>query len=546
MKRSFPPALNLLAILFLLFSKQANAQTQTVQDDFEGNGTISTWFGDDCEINPNFNNPFQQGINTSAKVLQYGDVGGQYANIRFEIPNPFNLSVNRTFSLKIYVPSNGLTGNQANRISLKLQDGTLGEPWTTQCEIVKPLVLNQWQTVTFNFQDDAYLNLDPNSPAPTTRTDFNRVVIQVNGENNTNQVLAFLDDFAYNGTITGNPVYDQLVWSDEFETDGAVNPTRWFHQTQLPAGGSWFNNERQHYTNRLANSFVSNGTLKIVAKKENYTAQGQTKNYTSARLNSKFAFKYGKVEFRAKLLTGSGTWPALWTLGKNVNEPGAYWQTQGFGTVGWPACGEMDIMEHWGTNQNYVQSATHTPSSHGATVNIGGQTIPTAATAFHIYTLEWFPNKLVFSVDGNVHFTYNPVVKDAATWPFTAEQYLLMNIAIEQGIVPSFTEGTMEVDYVRIYQQSTTTANPALVKTNQPIYFPNPVEDRLTIDLDEPIQQNLLIQLHTPEGKLVKTYHQLVNGRSLTLNNLENLPAGIYLIRFEANQKMHHVKWVKL
>lgn len=546
MKRSFPPALNLLAILFLLFSKQANAQTQTVQDDFEGNGTISTWFGDDCEINPNFNNPFQLGTNTSAKVLRYGDVGGQYANIRFEIPNPFNLSVNRTFSLKIYVPSSGLTGNQANRISLKLQDGTLGEPWTTQCEIVKPLVLNQWQTVTFNFQDDEFINLDPNSPAPTTRTDFNRVVIQVNGENNTNQVLAYLDDFAYNGTITGNPVYDQLVWSDEFETDGAVNPTRWFHQTQLPAGGSWFNNERQHYTNRLANSFVSNGTLKIVAKKENYTAQGQTKNYTSARLNSKFAFKYGKVEFRAKLLTGSGTWPALWTLGKNVNEAGAYWQTQGFGTVGWPACGEMDIMEHWGTNQNYVQSATHTPSSHGATVNIGGQMIPTAATAFHIYTLEWFPHKLVFSVDGNVHFTYNPVVKDAATWPFTAEQYLLMNIAIEQGIVPSFTEGTMEVDYVRIYQQSTTTANPTLVKTNQPIYFPNPVEDRLTIDLDEPIQQNLLIQLHTPEGKLVKTYQQLVNGRSLTLNNLENLPAGIYLIRFEANQKMHHVKWVKL
>ena len=100
----------------------------------------------------------------------------------------------------------------------------------------------------------------------------------------------------------GNDGY-QLVWSDEFDTNGAIDSSKWFHQTQLPNGGSWYNGEIQHYTNRVANSFVENGQLKIVAKKEAFTAQGFTKQYTSARLNSKFAFKYGKVEIRAKFLS---------------------------------------------------------------------------------------------------------------------------------------------------------------------------------------------------------------------------------------------------
>ena len=102
-----------------------------------------------------------------------------------------------------------------------------------------------------------------------------------------------------------------LIWADEFNTNGSVNQEKWFQQTQLPNGYSWYNNELQHYTDEIENAYVSNGTLKIVAIKENYTDQGHTKPYTSARLNSKFAFTYGKVEVRAKLPTGQGTWPAV-------------------------------------------------------------------------------------------------------------------------------------------------------------------------------------------------------------------------------------------
>lgn len=242
-----------------------------------------------------------------------------------------------------------------------------------------------------------------------------------------------------------------LVWSDEFNGSGAIDGTKWHHQTQLPDGGSWYNGEVQHYTNRQINSYQNSGALKLVAKKEVFTDQGQTKQYTSARLNSKFAFTYGRVEVRAKLPSGVGTWPAIWMLGKNIIETGGFWSST-HGTTPWPACGEVDIMEHWGTNQNYVQSAMHTTSSFGNTVNLGGQTIPTASSEFHIYTLVWTAEKMEFAVDGTIHYTYNPTVKNASTWPFDAAQYLLLNFAIQGNITGSFTEGAMDVDYVRVYQ----------------------------------------------------------------------------------------------
>ena len=244
---------------------------------------------------------------------------------------------------------------------------------------------------------------------------------------------------------------EELVWSDEFNIDGAIDSNKWFHQTQLPAGGGWYNNEAQHYTNRLENSYVSGGNLNLVAIKETFTDQGRTKEYTSARLNSKVAFQYGRMEIRAKLPTGAGTWPAIWMLGKNINEDGGYWDNDGYGSTPWPACGEIDIMEHWGNNQNYVSSAMHTPSSYGGTINHGGRTLSTASTAFHVYELDWNAQRMIFRVDGIVHYTYNPPTKDANTWPFDAEQYFLLNVAIE-GSGANITQTAMEIDYIRVYQ----------------------------------------------------------------------------------------------
>ncbi|MFT6335107.1 MAG: beta-glucanase (GH16 family) [Halioglobus sp.] len=520
--------------LSLFFTSVIAAQAQTVEDDFEGNGTIMTWFGDECSINTSLSNAYPIGINTSATVLEYLDDGGQYANVRFEIENSFDLSTDHTFSLKIYIPSNGLTGNQSNQISLKLQNGFLNAPWSTQCEIKKPIALDQWQIVTFDFSNDAYINLDPNSPQPTQRTDFNRVVIQINGENNNDQVLVYIDDVLYDGnfSINTDPEYDVLVWSDEFEGDSAINASNWYQQSQLPQGGSWYNGEIQHYTNRDDNSYVNNGILYIVGKKETFTDQGHTKQYTSARLNSKFAFLYGKVEVRAKLPTGVGTWPAIWTLGKNINEDGAYWDNSGFGTTSWPACGEMDIMEHWGDNQNYVSSATHTPSSFGGTINTGGQTLTDPSNSFHNYTLEWYPEKLVFSVDGLVHFIYEPTELNPETWPFELEQYILLNFAVLPNIDPNFTEDALEIDYVRVYQSGPISSVSA-TDNNQSIGLmnaPNPAHDYTTISYNLSEKTEVKLFIHDINGRLIQT---LINGKQTAGHhqvewNTGNLPRGLY------------------
>ena len=144
-----------------------------------------------------------------------------------------------------------------------------------------------------------------------------------------------------------------LVWSDEFDqSDSTVNSSKWFMETVAPNNGSWFNDELQHYTNRLDNASVHEGVLKITAKKEEYTHSGTTQAYTSARLNSKFSFTYGKVVVRAKLPRAQGTWPAIWTLGSNLE------------TVGWPACGEIDIMEQLFEDFEMIQCAVHTPATH--------------------------------------------------------------------------------------------------------------------------------------------------------------------------------------
>ena len=238
-----------------------------------------------------------------------------------------------------------------------------------------------------------------------------------------------------------NGAFSKLIFSDEFDTSGSPNTNKWTYDIGIGSGG-WGNNESQYYTNRTDNVSIANGILKITAKKESY--QGAAYTSTRMKTQDKFNFKYGKVEVRAKLPQGKGTWPAIWMLGSNIS------------TVGWPACGEVDIMEHAGNRQGIVQSAMHTPSSYGNTSNLGSQTLADVSTAFHVYAVEWTSEKMVFSVDGVVHYTYNPSTKNSNTWPFDANQFLILNVAMGGtfggSIDPAFTESSMEIDYVRVYQ----------------------------------------------------------------------------------------------
>ena len=510
--------------LCILFVLQLNAQI--VEDDFEGSGTISSWYGDNCNMDTNFLNPYQQGINVSNTVLEYHDIGGQYANVQFDVDTNYDLTTNNSFSLNIYVPSSGLTGNQTNQISLKLQDKNTEFPWMTQSEIVKPIVLNQWQTITFDFENDFYINLDSNSLPPMERTDLNRVVIQVNGENNDDEVLAYLDDVLYFDTVSNNPVYDNLVWFDEFDGSGVIDGSNWFQQTALIAGDSWANGEQQHYTSRQDNSFLETGSLKIVAKGESYTDQGVTKEYTSARLNSKFSFLYGRVEVRAKLPSIAGTWPAIWLLGKNINEDGGYWDNEGFGNTSWPSCGEIDIMEpnvakteilatwHWDNGSGYQINSNSVPSTNADT-----------SQNWHIYTLEWSAENMKIYMD-DVLINQMDLVN-----PFNQEFYILLNVAMGGSlggtIQSGFNQDAMEIDYVRVYQETPLSVQD--YENNKMSFYPNPVKNRLHIDTHQFVNTNTKVQIIELSGRIIAKKLYTENDDTL-IYDTSALNAGIYFM----------------
>lgn len=236
------------------------------------------------------------------------------------------------------------------------------------------------------------------------------------------------------------PTY-ALIWSDEFNAGNSPDGAKWTYDIGTGSNG-WGNSESQHYTNRPANVSVTNGVLRINALRENFSGS----NFTSARIKTqnRFSFTYGKVEVRAKLPTGRGTWPAIWMLGNNIT------------SVGWPACGEIDIMEHVGNSQDVIHHSLHTPSSFGNTQNTFKKTIPEVSTKFHVYSVEWTAESIVFSVDNQPKYTYKPSVKNLSTWPFDAPQFIILNVAMGGtfggAIDPAFQTSTMEVDYVRVYQ----------------------------------------------------------------------------------------------
>ncbi|MGB6037473.1 MAG: family 16 glycosylhydrolase [Cryomorphaceae bacterium] len=531
------------SILILLYSS-AIAQTIELSDDFESSSEGLEWFGGIAEVNQDVTNPFPSGINTSSGVLEYIDYGQDYSYFRVDAPLNFDLTENSTFTLKLYVPSSSITGEQPNQIAFKLQNANLAQPWVTQTEIIKSIVLDEWQELSFDFSTDEFNNQNNASPAPTERFDLNRVLIQVNGEANTDLVTAYIDDFSYDGVLDpdANPttsIYNSLVWADEFETDGAVNPINWHHQTQLPNSWGWHNSESQHYTDRIENSYVADGNLHIAAKRETFTDQGLTREFTSARLNSKFAFTYGRVVARAILPEGGGTWPAIWMLGKNISEEGGYWAEE-FGTTGWPACGEIDIMEHWGYNQNVISAALHTPSSFGATENHATIFDENVSQDYHIYEMEWSPEEIKFSLDGSVYYVYAPEDQNPETWPFTADQYILLNIATEENVSPAFEESEMILDYIRVYQEG----NPTSTRTEENIelnIYPNPAKDVLTVASS--ITDRAQIEIYTVTG--VKVLSQQTTGAK-TVVSLNELPAGSYVVNFRNSQSFKSVPFVKM
>lgn len=238
----------------------------------------------------------------------------------------------------------------------------------------------------------------------------------------------------------------ELDWSDEFDYTGLPDSTRWSYDV---GGHGWGNQELQFYTEaREQNARVDGEVLIIEAHKES----GFARNYTSARLVSKGKgdWTYGRIEVRAQLPQGRGTWPAIWMLSTRSD----------YGNGGWPDTGEIDIMEHVGHDPNVVHATVHTDRyNHLMGSQRGGsKTVSGATQGFHDYAAEWSPTKIEFLIDGVVFFRYHNDYQGWSTWPFDRPFHLIMNVAIggswggQQGVDDSIFPQQMAIDYVRVYR----------------------------------------------------------------------------------------------
>ncbi|HET7896311.1 MAG TPA: glycoside hydrolase family 16 protein, partial [Flavisolibacter sp.] len=235
-----------------------------------------------------------------------------------------------------------------------------------------------------------------------------------------------------------------LAWQDEF-SGSALDGGVWNYETGNGSGG-WGNNELEYYTNSPKNVFVSNGNLIIEARKESIGGF----NYSSARITTqnKKSFTYGRIDIRAKLPKGKGIWPALWMLGNNI------------GSVGWPACGEIDIMELLGHEPAKMYGTLHYGASSATHGSKGSSyTLPTGIfyDRFHVYSMEWKQDQIKLFVDDNLFLTVNKSDLGTAPYPFNAPFFFIFNVAVG-GNWPGNPDGTttypqrMIVDYVRVFQ----------------------------------------------------------------------------------------------
>jgi beta-glucanase (GH16 family) len=244
----------------------------------------------------------------------------------------------------------------------------------------------------------------------------------------------------------------KLVWSDEFNAPNgsAVDASKWASET---GGGGWGNDELESYTGRLKNASQQDGDLVIAVLQEKYTgADGVARNYTSARLKTqdKFSQTYGRFEARIKIPRGQGIWPAFWMLGDDIDKPG------------WPACGEIDIMENVGKEPAIVHGTIHGPGYSGSDGPSSAYSLAADlrfADNFHLFAVEWEPNAIRFYVDDYLYATRTPADLPKGTkWVYDHPYFLLLNVAVGGGWPGSPDETTvfpqtMLVDYVRVYER---------------------------------------------------------------------------------------------
>ncbi|MCB4798276.1 family 16 glycosylhydrolase [Neotamlana laminarinivorans] len=289
----------------------------------------------------------------------------------------------------------------------------------------------------FTIADDGFMGwyVGASSYDIISVTDEELIVRIIENGNDYTWYQVFTSTKPVEGVIDADYEFETLVWSDEFDTDGAPNPDNWTYDL---GDGGWGNGESQTYTSDADNVIVDGGYLKITAKSDG------NGGYTSARLKSQGlqSFGYARVEVSAKLPSAQGTWPAIWMLGDS------------FSTVGWPHCGEMDIMEQTGADKDRVLGTVHWfDDGTNANASYGESTdITNASSEFHLYTIEYTESAIKIYLDDVQYYE----LTNNSSLPFNDPFFIILNIAMGGtlgGTIDSgFTEDTMEIDYVRVYQ----------------------------------------------------------------------------------------------
>lgn len=246
--------------------------------------------------------------------------------------------------------------------------------------------------------------------------------------------------------------FPRLVWQDDFDVDGRVNPERWIHDigtgVEIFGQPGWGNRELQYYTDRPDNIKVEDGMLHITTRREAFEGS----NYTSAKILTRglFETKFGRFEASIKLPFGQGIWPAFWLLGEDSD-----------GTVIWPQIGEIDIMEYRGQQPSIIHGSIHGPGySAGNAVTKQYQLMGSRFdTKFHVFAIEWGPDFIEFFVDDVLYNTITPADIGNNEWVFNYNSfYIILNVAVGGSFVGPPNNSTpfpqtMLVDYVRVYAE---------------------------------------------------------------------------------------------
>ncbi len=519
---------NKYAVMFLSIGYMFNLNAQNLPLDFENTQHQFTVFGG-VEFS-RVKDPLRPNNNVGSFK---NTAGGNYEGAFIDLKSGINLDSSQKIIFSVFH-----TTSDSFSVQFKLEQSTSGQP---DIFVQKRYKTSTWLTDSFDFSKAQIVDAQTQIVGKGNYKRFTLFFdagISKAGQYYLDDIKGFIPSGGSQQN-TGVTHYGKLVWADEFDYSGAPKSENWHHQVIAPNNGSWFNGEIQHYTDKIDNSYVSEGSMKIVLKKERYTFENNTKEYTSARLNSKFAFTYGRVDVRAKIPAGNGVWPAIWTLGTNVGETGNYWGRDA-NTVGWPKCGEIDIMESWGHNPKYVSSAVHTQARFGG-VETGGTFLPDPYNNYHVYSLVWSPEKLMFFVDSVEIYTYQPDPLTVDNWPFTKDQYILLNVAVLPQVDASFDSALMEIDYVRVYQQGkdSGTLNRGNIKTEETgKIYPNPVKNKIFIENINKYEGYVIMDMG---GRVVK--RGLLQGTDGIA--VQELAGGLYHLRLmEASNSDHEVREV--